>query len=89
MGKRKGELLKRFDGLPNFIILYIKDGLRYYACHYCSKEISEKLITKDHIIPRSKGGYGPDNIVPCCRKCNLKKADMSYYEYMEKIKKSP
>lgn len=40
-------------------------------CVYCNKE---KPLTKDHIIPLSKGGTDYiDNIQPLCRNCNSKK----------------
>jgi 5-methylcytosine-specific restriction endonuclease McrA len=36
----------------------------------------EVLMTKDHIIPKSKGGSnGLHNMQTMCTKCNLKKAD--------------
>jgi len=36
----------------------------------------ERLMTKDHIIPRSKGGSdGIENLQTMCTKCNGKKAD--------------
>jgi hypothetical protein len=41
-------------------------------CHYCGCE----GMTRDHIIPQSKGGpTKPWNLVDACRKCNEKKAD--------------
>lgn len=37
------------------------------TCHYCSAPAT----TRDHIVPRSKGGKNVGwNIVPACRKCN-------------------
>jgi hypothetical protein len=42
-----------------------------YKCVYCG-EI--KPLTKDHIIPLSKGGnHVKENILPACRSCNSKK----------------
>ena len=40
-----------------------------------SDTVDNKIIpTKDHIIPRSKGGYNiKENIIPACRCCNAKK----------------
>lgn len=46
-------------------------------CYYCDIELNERIFTKDHVIPKSKGGKDTlDNLVPCCVACNLKKADM-------------
>ena len=43
-----------------------------YRCAYCGKK--PKLLTKDHIIPLSKGGgHTANNIVPACRSCNSRK----------------
>jgi 5-methylcytosine-specific restriction endonuclease McrA len=43
-----------------------------FRCAYCLKK--SEYLTKDHFIPRSKGGgAGTKNIVPCCEECNLKK----------------
>jgi 5-methylcytosine-specific restriction endonuclease McrA len=40
-------------------------------CAYCGKR---KSLTKDHIIPLSKGGSNYiQNIVPCCMDCNRHK----------------
>ena len=40
-------------------------------CAYCG---SSENITRDHIVPVSKGGgYTKTNIVPCCGSCNSKK----------------
>jgi len=41
-------------------------------CAYCGKK--PKILTKDHIIPLSKGGgHTANNIVPACRSCNCRK----------------
>lgn len=45
-------------------------------CQYCLKEVKYSAATKDHTVPRSKGGVNYDsNIVLACKKCNNKKAD--------------
>jgi 5-methylcytosine-specific restriction endonuclease McrA len=46
-----------------------------YKCAYCGIEFDENILPeKDHIIPRSKGGYNiKENIIPSCRYCNSKK----------------
>jgi 5-methylcytosine-specific restriction endonuclease McrA len=44
-----------------------------YVCQYCG---SGKDLTIDHVIPRWRGGrHTWDNVVACCRKCNLKKGE--------------
>lgn len=48
-------------------------------CVYCSGPAS----TRDHVIPRSRGGSnGLDNLRPCCRGCNNKKADQTPFEWL-------
>jgi len=54
--------------------------VRTGCCHYCGYPVEEGNVhlrpTKDHIIPRSKGG--PDelwNYVLCHQRCNTKKKD--------------
>ncbi len=42
---------------------------------------NEVMITKDHILPRSKGGENRlSNYQPLCYKCNQEKADKIYYD---------
>ncbi len=44
-------------------------------CQYCKKEIKYSLATKDHMMPKSKGGNNHDsNIVLACKRCNNRKA---------------
>lgn len=44
--------------------------------------------TCDHKDPRSKGGhvFDYDNLAVCCRKCNLKKGNKSYANWLEILK---
>lgn len=50
-----------------------KYHLNLYALDENGKEI---LMTKDHIIPKSKGGTNSlDNYQPMCCRCNLKKGN--------------
>lgn len=45
-------------------------------CHYCKQRFWYGELTKDHIVPRAKGGRDiVENIVPSCPKCNTRKAD--------------
>jgi CRISPR/Cas system Type II protein with McrA/HNH and RuvC-like nuclease domain len=44
-----------------------------FRCVYCG---SQKHLTIDHVIPKSKGGQNTwSNMVTCCSKCNCKKGD--------------
>jgi 5-methylcytosine-specific restriction endonuclease McrA len=44
-----------------------------HRCQYCG---SDRHLTVDHVVPRSKGGLDTwDNVVTSCAPCNRKKAD--------------
>jgi 5-methylcytosine-specific restriction endonuclease McrA len=43
-----------------------------HTCHYCGDTANEV----DHIVPLKRGGSDdPDNLVACCRTCNIRKKD--------------
>ncbi len=54
-----------------------KNDLRYHLNLYAINSSGhEVLMTKDHIIPKSKGGLDRlDNMQPMCTKCNSKKGN--------------
>ncbi len=57
--------------------LFIRDG---YTCQYCGKPRGElkrsEFLTRDHIIPTSRGGTDTwNNVVASCSTCNNKKSD--------------
>ena len=46
-----------------------------HLCLYCGQEFPARQLTRDHVIPRSRGG--PDiweNCATACRRCNQSKA---------------
>ena len=58
-----------------------------YECQYCG---AKKDLTIDHVIPRWVGGpQSWENLVACCRKCNLKKADKTPQQANMRLKKTP
>ncbi len=47
-------------------------GRDSHRCQYCSGP-AESI---DHVVPRSRGGQHTwDNVVACCRRCNVRKGD--------------
>jgi 5-methylcytosine-specific restriction endonuclease McrA len=55
--------------------LFARDG---YRCQYCGRGRSElrgrEFLTRDHVIPLSRGGdNGWSNVVTCCSPCNNRK----------------
>lgn len=69
-------------------ILSGKDFHRQY-CFYCEKIIESSAdLTKDHIIPKSKGGSNKkNNIVISCKHCNNSKASRTLQEFMSYVMK--
>jgi 5-methylcytosine-specific restriction endonuclease McrA len=84
---RGGErYLDKTPGLTNRA-LFSRDN---YTCMYCghTKETGGRSfkLTRDHIIPQSKGG--PDvwsNVVTCCSRCNNKKDSLSLHQANMKL----
>lgn len=55
---------------PTRNLIYKRDD---HHCQYCG---STRDLTIDHVIPKSKGGGDTwENLVACCKKCNLKKGN--------------
>jgi len=73
-----------------------------FSCQYCQKKLDQKLLTVDHVQPRSKGGKTNWNNVCCaCSRCNTHKANRvdwkpirephkpTYGELLVKVKNMP
>ncbi len=59
-----------------------------YACQYCGA--TAKDLTIDHVIPRRAGGPSTwDNLVCCCRKCNMRKSDKLAHQVGMKLARPP
>lgn len=64
--------------------IYKRDG---NSCMYCG---SLNDLTLDHVIPKSKGGGNDwDNLVTCCKKCNIKKDNLTPKEAGMKLRFKP
>jgi 5-methylcytosine-specific restriction endonuclease McrA len=58
-----------------------------YTCQYCG---SRSNLTIDHVVPRWAGGpHTWDNLVACCRRCNLKKGDKTPAQAQMKLARKP
>ena len=52
-------------------------------CFYCNERM--KNVGFDRLI--NSKGYTPENIVPCCTRCNIMKHTKNYGEFIEACKK--
>jgi hypothetical protein len=51
------------------------------TCAYCGDHFSTHHLSRDHIMPRSKGGDDTwMNVVTACRRCNQRKGDKTLKE---------
>lgn len=64
------------------------------SCHYCgSLPLTSYSISKYYMVPYngidrvdSSKNYTIDNVVSCCRKCNVAKSDLTTGEFLSHIK---
>ena len=50
-----------------------------YKCAYCG---ADAMLTKDHVIPITKGGKtSADNVIPACTSCNSSKSNRDMIEW--------
>lgn len=54
-------------------------------CYYCGCELQFDEFQIDHLIPKSEGGKGGDNLVPSCRDCNMFKGKLGIEDFRKKI----
>jgi len=61
-----------------------------WKCSFCGEKKATSELTKDHVIPKSKGGKTTwENIVTCCKECNTKKGDRTPKEAGMRLRKKP
>lgn len=67
--------------------LFLRDEFR---CQYCGERFAAKDLTFDHVVPRSKGGGSNwHNIVACCSRDNLRKANRTPKQAGMKLLREP
>lgn len=58
--------------------LFRRDG---HTCLYCLARLPDAHLTRDHLVPVSRGGKDVwSNVVTACRSCNQRKADRTPQE---------
>lgn len=73
----KGVVLSRHN-------IFKRDG---HKCQYCG---TNKDLTLDHLIPRSKGGKSSwTNLVTACKRCNAAKGDSTIEKAGLKLRTAP
>ena len=51
--------------------LFRRDG---FLCMYCGNQFAQHALTRDHVVPLSRGGRDIwSNVVAACRSCNTRK----------------
>lgn len=63
-----------------------------YTCQYCgrAKLKDKEFLTRDHVVPESKGGKSTwTNLVTCCNTCNNKKGNTLLEDSTMKLIKIP
>ena len=83
-------LLRSYDRVPRTPLrlsrrnVFVRDG---HACVYCGDTAD---LTIDHVLPRSRGGGSSwENLVSCCRPCNLEKGQRTPEEADMPLGKKP
>ena len=52
------------------------------TCHYCSRSVSPKALSMDHIVPIARGGRSTKgNVVAACKACNTAKKHLLPMEW--------
>jgi hypothetical protein len=56
-------------------LLFARDR---HTCMYCGDVYHKNQLSRDHVVPTSKGGLDTwTNVVCCCKRCNHSKGDLS------------
>jgi 5-methylcytosine-specific restriction endonuclease McrA len=82
---------RRFRRQVTNTFLFARDR---YSCQYCGRHRSElrgrQFLTRDHIVPTSRGGgNGWDNVVASCSPCNNRKGSHLPSEVGMKLQTEP
>lgn len=55
-----------------------------YFCCYCRIQLYQGNYTREHLVPKSRGGTNSvKNLRPCCRDCNTEKGNFMLHTYIQ------
>lgn len=58
-------------------------------CAYCRRDVGFERLTRDHVLPRSRGGReAPENVLPACGSCNRKKRSRRLRDFAPSLEAS-
>lgn len=76
----QGRVVARARHVPPLtnVALFARDRK---TCLYCGHHCLDRELTRDHVVPKSRGGSDMwDNVVASCRRCNHWKGDRLVHE---------
>lgn len=86
-------VLKKYGERPPRRVTFTRSNLYRrdeWTCQYCGEPMSERKLTIEHVLPRSRGGPTSwENCVSACEACNGRKADQTPSEAGMKLKTTP
>lgn len=78
---------RRLFDTPSRKVVFIRDG---FVCQYCGVRLNMASGTRDHVIPRSRGGQDAlTNVVASCMPCNTRKDDRTPDEAGMRLRARP
>ena len=60
----------------------------HYECYLCGEYLAKSETTLDHKLNRASHPelrHDPNNLFPCCMRCNKDKGSMSYDDFVNKV----
>lgn len=58
------------------------------ACVWCGRELWDRDLTREHLVPRSRGGHmTAENAVVACRACNKRRGSKPVDAYVRELRR--
>ena len=58
------------------------------ACVWCGRELWDRDLTREHVVPRSRGGHMiAENAVVACRSCNKRRGSKPVDAYVRELRR--